>query len=269
VHALQDQYMRLAPILRMRRQNDRQSAAQAVFEGQATVAGLMAVQPGVTLEQMGQVFALSRGRLDDAQGAEVPGMAEFRNAPLILREHLLFPYLEGAQFIVAFEQRRASEAEQPYGDRLPVSTEQILHPSKYTAGERPRRVSIGAAPGDTVVYSDDFGEFDTRSVLRTWGVSPDDAVAAAAGWNGDRYAVLGTRSGTALVWASAWDTPEDATQFERALRSGWSRVAGPASAARRWRIDMLEVGGVKVVRLVDGPAAWSGWARLPAVRVLR
>lgn len=263
VHALQDQYMSLNSILKLRRQNDRQTAGQAVAEGQAVVASLMALAPGVELPSLAQAWSAVREQVRQQQSA----MPVFAGAPRFVQEGLLFPYLAGADFVRAFEERRARPDEQPYGDRMPVSTEQVLHASRYTAGERPLRVAIARTPGDTLVYDDDFGEFETRLALVAWGVEESDAVVAASGWNGDRYEVLGTRAGTVVVWASAWDTAQDAEEFERRLRRGWDRVARARSAApsRRWQVDALDVGGVNVVRLVDAPAAWPGFSRLPAV----
>ncbi|HEY2806488.1 MAG TPA: hypothetical protein VGI92_11595 [Gemmatimonadales bacterium] len=269
VHALQDQYTHLNAILKMRRQNDRQMAGQAVMEGQATVAGLIAINPSVSLDQLSQVFEAAQQKVGSSDMADVPGMAALTNAPRMLREDLVFPYYSGAQFIIGFDGRRANESDEPFGDRLPISTEQILHASKYTAHETPAAVAIGPSPGDTLLYDDDFGEFDTRVALETWGVSLDDAAQAASGWNGDRYALFGSRTGPALVWASAFDTEQDAAEFDRALRRGWDHAAQgrPNAAARKWQVDTLDIGGVKVVRLVDAPLAWAGWRRLPAVTV--
>jgi hypothetical protein len=266
VHALQDQYTNLNAIRHARRQSDRQTAGQAVMEGQATVAGMLALT-SLTAAQLAERWDQVRSGVRDQQES----FGQLAAAPLILRESLLFPYIAGAEFILGFETRRTDPDAQPFNARLPVSTEQILHASRYTAGERPVRVSLAPSPGDTLVYDDDFGEFGARVALRSWGVSEPEAIAAAAGWNGDRYVILGTRAGTALVWATAWDTPQDAVDFERTLRRGWARTAqGRAdAAARRWQVDTLGLAGVNVVRLVDAPAAWTGWARLPAPRISR
>jgi hypothetical protein len=268
VHALQDQYTRLNTILKLRRQNDRQEAGQAMAEGQATVAGIKALFPGADLGDIGGLQRQAR----EGMRAQQEGMPVFANAPLIVREDLLFPYLSGAEFIQGFDARRSSPSEEPYGERMPISTEQILHPAKYTARERPARIRLAALTGDTVVYEDDFGEFDVGVALQSWGVGEAEALAAASGWNGDRFAVLGTRTGTALVWVTAWDTAGDAAEFERALRAGWQRRTGSGegpytakSARRRWRVERLTLSGVPVIRLVDAPAAWSGWPRPPAV----
>jgi len=267
VHALQDQYTNLNAILHARRQSDRQAAGQAVMEGQATVAGMLAIT-NVTAAQLAERWDTFRGAVRDQQES----FGQLASAPLILRESLLFPYMAGAEFILGFETRRSDPDEQPYNSRLPISTEQILHASRYTAGERPVRVTLPRpGAGDTLVYDDDMGEFGIRVALQSWGVTEPDAVAAAAGWNGDRYAILGSRAGTALVWVVAWDTPADAADFERALRRSWERTAqGRADArTRRWQVETLDVSGVKVVRLVDAPTAWTGWARLSAPRIAR
>jgi hypothetical protein len=271
VHALQDQYMSLSSILKLKRQNDRQMAGQAVAEGQATLASLMALAPGASLPSLSGAWSTVRQAIRDQQAS----MPVFAAAPRIIQEGLMFPYLWGAEFMREFAERATGD-EQPYGDRLPISTEQILHPSRYTARETPVRLRFAATPGDTLVYDNDFGEFETRVVLETWGVEEDVAVAAAAGWNGDRFEIRGAPGGTVVLWASAWDSEQDAADFERALRRGWGRAragnggggrgAGPAP---RWQVDRLTLGGVPVVRLMSAPSSWAGWRRAPEVRLSR
>jgi hypothetical protein len=272
VHALQDQYTPLNSILKLRRQNDRQMAGQAVAEGQATLASIQALAPGADLGDLTEMWRRVREGIRSQQEA----MPVFSAAPRIIQEGLLFPYLAGADFVRGFNVRRIQADEQPYGERMPVSTEQILHPGKYTARERPARIRLSVPPGDTLVYDDDFGEFETRVALESWGVGEADAIAAAGGWNGDRFEVLGSRSGTALIWVSAWDDTDAAGEFEGTLRAGWQRRSGAASGRygagrgeRRWQVDRLTVAGVPVVRLVDAPAAWPAWRGLPAVRLVR
>jgi hypothetical protein len=260
VHALQDQYMSLNAILKLKRQNDRQMAGQAVAEGQATLASIEAMAPGADLSQALGNWDQVRGAIRSQQSA----MPVFATAPPIIQEGLLFPYLAGAQFMHDFNARRTRPDEEPYGDRLPVSTAQILHADLYTSHALPDRLRFGRSPGDTLVYDDDFGEFETGIALETWGVNKAVAESAAAGWDGDRFEVLGSPSGTVVVWATAWRTPADADQFQRALTEGWGRTH-PRGGADRWRVDRLAIRGINVVRLVAAPAAWKGWARVPSV----
>jgi hypothetical protein len=260
VHALQDQYMSLNAILKLRRQNDRQMAGQAVAEGQATLASIEAMAPGADLSQVLGNWDQVRSVIRSQQAA----MPVFAAAPPIIQEGLLFPYLAGAQFMHDFNARRTRTDEEPYGDRLPVSTAQILHADQYTSRALPERVSFGPDPGDTLVYDDDFGEFETGVTLKTWGVEPATAESAAAGWAGDRFEVLGSPHGTVVLWATAWRTDAEADQFEAALKDGWGRThrgRGP----QRWQVDRLRIRGVSVVRLVAAPAGWKGWAHVPAV----
>ena len=260
VHALQDQYMSLNAILKLRHQNDRQMAGQAVAEGQATLASIEAMAPGADLSGVLGDWDQVRNLIRSQQSA----MPVFAAAPPIIQEGLLFPYLAGAQFMRDFNARRSRPDEEPYGDRLPISTAQVLHAGLYTAHTLPERVGFGPDPGDTLVYDDDFGEFETGVALKTWGVDPAVAEAAADGWDGDRFEVLGSPPGTVVMWATVWRTPQDADQFQRALTSGWARGHG-GTGAQRWQVDRLSIRGLNVVRLVAAPAAWKGWARLPSV----
>ena len=260
VHALQDQYMSLNSILKLRHQNDRQMAGQAVAEGQATLASIEAMAPGADLSGVLGDWDQVRELIRSQQAA----MPVFATAPPIIQEGLLFPYLAGAQFMRDFNARRSRSDEEPYGDRLPISTAQILHAGLYTTHTLPVRVGFGPDPGDTLVYDDDFGEFETGVALKTWGVDPTVAEAAADGWDGDRFEVLGAPPGTVVMWATAWRTPQDADQFQRALTDGWARGHG-GTGAPKWRVDRLSIRGLDVVRLVAAPAAWKGWARLPSV----
>ena len=280
VHALQDEYTSLNAILKLRRQNDRQMAGQAVAEGQATLASIEALAPGSDVDDVLGNWAEVRRIIRSQQSA----MPVFASAPPIIRESLLFPYLAGAQFMRDFDARRARPDEEPYGDRMPISTAQVMHPHVYAMRQVPERVAFTrAASRDTLVYDDDLGEFETRIALETWSVDTATAVAAAAGWNGDRFEVLGTPAGTALLWASAWTTPEDAAQFRQALMAGWARRTGAAAApgangtagadygsggaARRWQVRLSALGGVRVVELVDAPVRWRGWTPSATPRV--
>ena len=98
---------------------------------------------------------------------------------------------------------------------MPESTEQILHPEKYAANEAPVAVTLPAdlatqlGTGWTVPLTDTFGEFQTAIWLRGAGVDEPAASDAAAGWGGDRLAVINGpdgRLGDASSW-KMWGTP--------------------------------------------------------------
>jgi hypothetical protein len=130
VHALQGQYINLDSLIQQRRQNDRRAAAQAILEGQATLAQILVLMPEQKRESLPDFWEQR-----NAAGVQQAQMAVFSQAPMWLRETLIFPYLAGAEFVRRFE--HAHPGKQPFGPLMPVSTEQILHADRYEAGDRP------------------------------------------------------------------------------------------------------------------------------------
>jgi len=264
VHALQHQYLNLDSLVELKRQNDRRSAAQAILEGQATLAQVLVLMPEQKIDSLPNLWSL-RSALDGAQAE----MKVYASAPLWLRESLIFPYLGGAEFVRWFDHEYPGK--EPFGALMPISTEQILHPARYAAGDRPDRLTFESVAPSAVRYEDDLGEFEIRLLLEQH--LGDDSVAArlAEGWDGDRYVVLHTGSaagGDVLVWYTGWDDRAAATRFAKGLTRAWAkRRAG--SRGRRSEIKQLLVSGVPVVRLVDAPPRWVGWKKVPAIRINR
>jgi hypothetical protein len=208
VHALQDQYVKIDSIQASVDDADRQTAAQAVLEGQAVFEQLRMDENTGPLLKMPGGWDRIRDVIRDGQG----GMPVFSSAPRAIREGLLFPYLGGADFVRRFVAHRS--AEELLTD-LPVSTKQILNDSAYFGETRdlPSTITLPSPTAGTVTYSNSFGEFETRLILVQH--LRDDALArrAASGIDGDRYAVINTTAGDALVWSTVWDTPIDAADF--------------------------------------------------------
>jgi len=259
VHALQHQYVNLDSLIQQKRHNDRRAAAQAVLEGQATFAQIPVLMPEQRPETLPPGWFWRQREVASQQQAQMP---EFAQAPPWLRETLIFPYLGGAEFIRWFE--RQYPGKQPYGALMPTSTEQILDPTRYAAGDQPRSLVFEPPAGDTVVYEDDLGEFEIRLLLTQLLGSEDRAATSASGWAGDRYRVLGGRA-DALVWYTAWDDGPAADRFADGLRRGWERRWPGGPADRRSEIARLTVAGRPAVRLVDAPVGWAGWKSLPQV----
>jgi hypothetical protein len=255
VHALQGQYMPLDSLLELRQENDRQMAAQAVLEGQATLASLTAMFDEERLRDLGSFWGDVRSMIRDEQER----MPVFAGAPLILREGLLFPYLAGADFMRWFGETYPDTL--PFGPRMPQSTEQILYTDRYQEGDVPVKLRFAAAPhaGD-VLYEDTWGQFETRIILRELTGSESLSNAGALGWEGDRFAVYRHASGDALVWWSVWETEQAAYKFAAMLERTWGREG------RRWAVRRELAVGLPGVVLVDAPAAWPGWETVPGVR---
>lgn len=259
VHALQDQQIDLDSLAHSVTGNDARAAIQAAMEGQAMAAMLAyqyATMTGSTLsaEQLPDMGPEMAGALTDA--AAYPQLAQ---APAIVREPLLFAYLGGLRFVQRLWRSQPGNPA-PFGEWLPESTEQLIHTERLLA-ERDRPVVLGIGePGEgwQVVYARDLGELEIRIYFEEHLQDQRVATAAAAGWDGDAYAVLAQGDELALVWYTAWDTEADADEFSRAYRRAFAARFGAggeggslAGQGRQARLERLEVSGIPVVRVVE------------------
>ena len=224
VHALQDAHLGLDAITEAQtdRNDDEATAITAFIEGDATVASLdyLAANP-----QLAAGIAFGG----------MPATPVLDEAPGTLVGWLVFPYAAGPEFVAALRAEGGWEAVDAAYRDLPRSTEQILHPEKYLAErDDPTPVSLpDLAPalgvGWELVDEDTLGELTVALLLANLGPGegidpftgglalPEGARNAAAGWDGDRYALWGNGADEALVWRTTWDTEEDARAFSRAL----------------------------------------------------
>ena len=259
-HALQDQYLPLDSILEMVDESDRQTAAQAVIEGQAMIVSLQAFVPDPAMILAPGFWETARGQVRAMQG----GTPIFRNAPLVLRESLLFPYLDGAEFVIWWE-RSALKDSTPYGRRMPTSTEQVLHPDRYERGDAPLTVRFTGAAD--VLQEDTMGEMELRILDgHLAGRDQRNESAVPYGWAGDRYRTLRTPFGPALLWYVVWDTPRDR---DRWLGAGGAQLAAQNRTGYRHSVEAVEVGGRAATRVIIAPERWAGWSSPPTVRLIR
>lgn len=251
VHALQDQVTDLDSITARERGNDRQLAAQSAIEGHATLVMfeyLMSAQGmDVNLGHLPDFMNTIRPALEAMQG-QFPALA---NAPPILRETLLAPYLEGAAFVQALWARpdAAGARRAPFDALLPQSTEQILEPERFLDEPRdePTRVELDFQPGTTVLFTDGLGALETGVFLAT--VAGAGAEQGRAGWDGDRYALVETAGGQALAWFVVWDDPAARERFVELVRGGLDGLPRPAA------LEVLDVEGRPgaLLRVGDAP----------------
>jgi hypothetical protein len=93
----------------------------------------------------------------------------------------------------------------------------------------------------------------------------DMSIRASNGWDGDKYVLVKTPGGTAIVWVTVWDERQDGIEFVDALnqviRERFNRVARVTGERRHYEaekrtidIDVREVNGRPVVLYVDVPA---------------
>jgi hypothetical protein len=264
IHALQDQYFNLDSMQHATGDDDRLAAAQSVMEGQATYE-----QMAIMLGGRGNIAAglpggweRMREMIREAQSSQ----PIFAAAPMAIQEELLFPYINGAEFVRRFKERRPSEL--PF-QHLPSSSEQVMHETAFfgTPPDAPLRLTLPRIPN--TVYENTMGEFETRLFLFQHSGDQRSAIQASVGWAGDRFAVVRTPAGNGIAWASAWDSGLDAAEFvdalgqairkryktpEPVISSGVRRYAG---ANRTVVITPTEIDGKNVVLVIDVPAGAS------------
>ncbi len=228
-HALQDQAFGLRSVLgEPKGQGDRTLARTALIEGDATLSMTLWAQQHLTPAEIGQIAATA---------ADPASQAVLDRMPAILSETLQFPYLSG--FTVAL---RALGGPGGYAnvDALfanpPDSTEQVLHADKLDAREAPVAVAFPSdlagrlGSGWSVPLEDTLGEVQLEILLRdAGGTDSTTSTAAAAGWGGDRVALIqGPAGATGVVLDTVWDTRADATEFSAAIDGlvGRLRAAG-------------------------------------------
>jgi hypothetical protein len=158
-------------------------------------------------------------------------LAEPDQTPFVIMEGLLFPYREGLTFATALYDQGGWPAVDAAYANPPVSTEHILHPERYQAGDIPQMVSVPPLT-DTLghgwrqIDEDVLGEFYMRLHLQMQ-LTPTLAIQAAEGWGGDRYAVYHHEDDDNLVVLlhNVWDTPAEAEQFFEAYSLYLEKVA--------------------------------------------
>ncbi|MGH7591550.1 MAG: hypothetical protein ACREL2_08930, partial [Gemmatimonadales bacterium] len=258
VHALQHQYIPLDSILDQKTNADRLLAAQAILEGQATLA-MMRMQPGIG-DQVFQPSLWSTVRDQLAQNER--SMPVFAGAPRVIREGLIFPYLAGAEFM-RWWMTTHPDSIQPYGSRMPTSTEQILLPSHYLSGDAPVPLDFSGGPADSS-GSDVVGDEGVRVLLAEVRGQSEVATAVPLGWGGDRYVIYETTGGPALVWAAVWDTKVARDLFLQGIKGPWLKRV---RAGYRMTLDASTVDGRPATIFVHAPAGWVGWGKLPIAQV--
>ncbi len=218
-HALQDQYADLHATLprSVGDFDDRRLAFMSLLEGDATL---------VMTRYLETLFPLG-GALSEMSLPEPP----IEGAPAVLRDQLVRPYVVGLDFARALERRGGWAAVRDAWSRPPRSTEQVLHPEKFFAGEEPQGVSIPWAPAaGRLLLEGVLGEAFSGTLLG--GDS-----AATQGGGGDLFRCWDLGSGrTLLVLRSTWDTSADEAEFRAALRARFEASHGPSLEKGPFRV---------------------------------
>ena len=230
-HALQDQHFGLDALEdpELAAVPDRALALTSLVEGDASAAMQLYAQEVVTRNPLAALSLLTEGVLSNTLTLP-PG------TPEVLARELLFPYEAGLFFVTAIASESGWEAVNAAYDNPPTTSEQVLHPEKYLAGEgaidRPEWENAHAPleANWSTLWDVPLGEFYLREHLTTL-MPAADARDAAAGWGGDRFTLFETPDGQRVwVLTLAWDTPDEAAEFITAYQSGLAGAYGESLA---------------------------------------
>jgi len=240
-HALQDQHLHLEKWDRksdlsiaknVKQDNEHidvdeaDTVRDAVIEGQA-----MAVFIDYTLAPTGKTL-LSAPDLADKMNEAMSDSADsptLANAPLLLQRSLLFPYVEGLNFVRAVLVAKGKEAAfAGMLDRPPSSTYEVMTPKIYLDQEA---VPLLRMPDIHPLVDADYrpydigvmGEFDVQILTELFG-GETAAAALAPAWRGGVYYAAQSKAAKtdaqkdsldslALFYLSQWATPEAARTF--------------------------------------------------------
>jgi hypothetical protein len=223
VHALQDQHFDLGRITDDGIDPEAKLALRALAEGEATLVQLLYLDY-FTEAEIAQIFA----------GMNDEGGAMLTSAPPVLRAALEFPYSAGFEFVTALYRQGGFIAIDAAWANLPLSTEHILHPERYLAGDDPIPVTLAPltatlGAGWELLDQDVFGEFYLRQYLQQQ-LSDGEVDVAATGWGGDQYAVYWNESNEQLVMVLrlVWDTAADSDEFAAAYARYAAQLTGAA-----------------------------------------
>ncbi|MGB4595152.1 MAG: hypothetical protein WBI14_04545 [Anaerolineaceae bacterium] len=239
-HALQDHNFAFSDNLRYsdedcKQESERCAALQALIEGDASYT-----------ETLWFSKYASDKDLTDLQSYYLSmDMPVYDSAPAYMRDDLTFAYLYGQQFVTHLYAQGGFEViDKAFTELQPVSTEQILHPSRYP-DDKPVPVELPDLAGTLgkdwkVVEIDTLGEWFTWLLLARGDetntrLNDVKASAAAEGWGGDQFAILRneTSGENAIVMSYIWDTPTDEQEASKAFADWLSlRFGSPDGSGR-------------------------------------
>lgn len=260
-------------------EGDARVARRALVEGDG-----VALMLEVMLSRSGAKVPWSNPQVTEAieQAMATPGNEGIDRAPLAIREAMIFPYRAGFSFVAALRRRQPWSAVDAAFRRPPRSTEQILHPERYAADDKPVPVRIGALPalrGFGRAHETVWGELGFQLFLRSHGADAAAAEQAAAGWGGDRAVVFARDADrrpqrATGVSRSEWDSEVDAIEAaEAAVKAIDAAVTGAivehGPTRTRWLgidglVSWVERRGRSLV-IVAGAPPWAAAALDPEI----
>lgn len=239
-HALQDQYFNLHTFLDPKTMDtDELLARAALVEGDAS-----AVMIDYTRQLVGQAPIEKESNINSIMLQNLAGVGLVTgslNAPETIVQLMVFPYTSGLRFAHALLREGGYKRIDSAFKSPPLSTEEILHPAKFSSSRRDyldfegaKIVPEGISKDYRIVYEDTLGEFVIASTLAAHLTDKAAANLAAQGWGGDRIVLLEGREdnakekpfGEIAVWHTNWDSDEDAVEFYEAYKQVLEKLYG-------------------------------------------
>lgn len=221
VHALQDQRYDAGTILESRGDDwDSSLAYHALLEGEAMLVMLGSV---ADIDQI-----VSNDELLKMMGTLGPAAAALGldDVPDYFIETMIFPYARGLEVMAkAYEDGGWSAIDSLYA-APPLSTSQLLH------HDEPPPVAVDLPGVDGALVESTFGEFHWALLV---------GAGAAAGWRGDRFAVIEDGLKLTVIADTRWEDQDEAREFAEALEAALSGSE-----------PFLEI-------VIDGSTVRTGW----------
>lgn len=207
-HALDDQYFGLDRSS-LDNADEAASAFQALVEGNALF---------VEQKWYRSRSPEERDAIDAAEdpGADAAGTADAA-PPDVFDRLMAFPYAVGLPFVEAVvDAGGRARLDATFRDP-PVTTEQVLHPDRFLAGEGQREVPLPQADGK-IIDEGSVGELGLILVTGTANTRADSR-RASEGWAGDSYRAWTEGNQTCIRWDIVMDTSTDTTELVAALQA--------------------------------------------------
>jgi len=253
VHALQDQQFGLddRPATR-----DGQMARNGLVEGEASLV------PRLYLDRCGDEWSCIRPPSQGGSGGSIdPGLFSV----------VIYPYNQGPTFVETIREQGGWDAVDDVHDRLPESTEQVIHPDRYpdeepldvrvpdrssAAWSRLEHDPVGERLGEAAI----FAMFESNDVIDSENPRRYRH-PASAGWGGDRLVPYRHEDGEfGYVWNLTWDTREDARDFHETYLALLDSNGGVERGENRYVVADDAFGDAfrvvldgRTVRIVNGP----------------
>jgi hypothetical protein len=175
-----------------------------------------------------------RARLSDeerldaaAEELSLGGGLDLGDVPLVLVDLISAPYGLGHDFVVQLIDDGGQEALDAAFNAPPRTSEQVIDPAAYEAGEGAIEVEVPAVAGQ-VVDQGVAGQFLIQVVLAD-ALDEDQARAAASGWGGDWVVAWRDGQRPCATLAAVGDGAADTAELRGAFED-WAARGGPAGS---------------------------------------